>query len=199
MSNPRTLMIEDPLESPERTVARDIADRFRSGLCQCGCGCPTTIATKASRGHPKGAPYRFLRGHGNRLVNAAYVVTDAGYETPCWLWTRGTNADGYGESRRVGRTSRLAHRHFFEDRHGPIPTGLDPDHLCRNPACVNPDHLELVTRAVNARRGSRTILTRDQAAEIKRSAKTYKALAEEFGVAASTVWAIRSGRNWRDV
>ena len=74
-------------------------------------------------------------------------------ETGCWIWLGYRNRHGYG---RVTRDKRgyFVHRLKFEERHGPIPDGLEPDHLCNNPPCVNPDHLELVTRSENARRGS---------------------------------------------
>ena len=47
----------------------------------------------------------------------------------------------------------LAHRVYYERHVGPVPEGLELDHLCRNPGCVNPEHLEPVTHAENIRRG----------------------------------------------
>lgn len=72
----------------------------------------------------------------------------------CWLWTAAL-ADGYGVCKRppVG-TSRRAHRIAYELIVGPIPEGLDLDHLCRVRRCVNPAHLEPVTRRVNLLRGA---------------------------------------------
>ena len=69
----------------------------------------------------------------------------------CWEWT-GSNDRGYGMFRLDGRTVR-AHRWAWETLVGPIPRGLHLDHLCRNPPCVNPDHLEPVTQPENIRRG----------------------------------------------
>jgi hypothetical protein len=47
-----------------------------------------------------------------------------------------------------------AHRYAYEERHGAIPPGMTLDHLCRNPSCVNPDHLEAVTHRTNVLRGN---------------------------------------------
>jgi hypothetical protein len=47
----------------------------------------------------------------------------------------------------------LVHRWFYEQANGPIPDGLELDHLCRNPRCCNPAHLEAVTHAENMARG----------------------------------------------
>ena len=68
----------------------------------------------------------------------------------CWIWTAAKNQDGHGRFRH-GRLV-LAHRFAYELLVGPIPKGLDLDHLCQNPACVNPAHLEPVTRKENTRR-----------------------------------------------
>src|SRR3990167_7266351 len=76
--------------------------------------------------------------------------------TGCWLWTGQLSASGYGklEVNRNGRRCKLsAHRVAFEVYKGPIPDGLCLDHLCRQRSCINPDHLEPVTKRENARRG----------------------------------------------
>lgn len=71
---------------------------------------------------------------------------------PCWLWAAGLNRDGYGRF-GVSGTKLGAHRVAYELLRGPIPDGLELDHLCRAPCCVNPDHLEPVTHRENCRRG----------------------------------------------
>jgi len=73
---------------------------------------------------------------------------------PCWLWTASTRY-GYGQYRisEPRWKTVLAHRWAWETLVGPIPDGLVTDHLCRVRRCVNPDHLELVTRRENNLRG----------------------------------------------
>lgn len=70
----------------------------------------------------------------------------------CWLWTGANNGKGYGIV-GIKRRPRYVHRVVYERLVGPIPEGLEMDHLCRNRACANPDHLEPVTHVVNAHRG----------------------------------------------
>lgn len=74
--------------------------------------------------------------------------------TACWEWSGHLNHAGYGDFNHGHRgVTRLAHRLVYEALVGPIPEGLDIDHLCRNRACVNPAHMEVVTRKVNVLRG----------------------------------------------
>lgn len=75
-------------------------------------------------------------------------------ESECWEWTGKQYPNGYGQHRPNRRLKAfMAHRVVYELLVGPIPQGLDLDHLCRNRLCVNPEHLEPVTRSVNIRRG----------------------------------------------
>lgn len=69
----------------------------------------------------------------------------------CWEWLA-YRENGYGKFRLNGK-SCMAHRVVWETLVGPIPAGLQVDHLCRNRGCVNPDHLELVTQQENILRG----------------------------------------------
>lgn len=81
------------------------------------------------------------------------------YETDCWEWTA-AKSDGYGifglarDQSNTPNDLVKAHRWAYEYLIGPIPNGLEPDHTCRNPSCVNPFHLELVTPQINKLRGN---------------------------------------------
>lgn len=70
----------------------------------------------------------------------------------CWNWIGAADDLGYGRFKPAGRPLIGSHRYGYESIVGAIPSGLHIDHLCRNPRCVNPDHLEPVTQAENNRR-----------------------------------------------
>lgn len=80
------------------------------------------------------------------------IILSPGYNgTPCWLW-QGSLTCGYGQVWFQNRMWR-AHRLIYQLLVGPIPEGLNLDHLCRNKSCCNPNHLEPVTQQENVRRG----------------------------------------------
>src|SRR5262245_17929513 len=77
-------------------------------------------------------------------------------EKACWLWEGAQYSNGYGMFRvSISKKKRrfLSHRYAYELLVGPIPIGLEIDHLCRVTSCVRPDHLEPVTHRENVRRG----------------------------------------------
>jgi len=121
-----------------------------SGLCWCGCGQQTTLAShsRASIGDIIGTPHRFCKGH-KRPIAEVYTIDEV---TGCWHWGGLVGTHGYGIIRTPSGW-RLAHRVYYERFVGPIPDGLQVDHLCRVRDCVNPEHLEPVTQAENIRRG----------------------------------------------
>lgn len=73
----------------------------------------------------------------------------------CWEWQGHRGRFGHGTVRLRGR-HHLVHRVVYEHLVGTIPEGLELDHLCRNPPCCNPAHLDPVTHAENMRRGKQS-------------------------------------------
>jgi hypothetical protein len=76
------------------------------------------------------------------------------------LWQRALDGKGYGSvSNIMGKKSTKAHCIAYRLLVGEVPEGLELDHLCRNPRCCNPDHLDPVTHAVNMSRGAHAMKT----------------------------------------
>jgi hypothetical protein len=124
-----------------------------------------------------------------------YIEEDRGFTTPCWVWQLQIGRGGYGYVKRGGRPRR-AHRVFYEDRYGPIPDGMQLDHLCKQRACVNPDHLEAVTHTENVRRSSLTHLTTESVQEIREASGSQRQIARRFGISQGQVSRIRAGHSW---
>jgi len=74
-------------------------------------------------------------------------------ENECWVWTGIINEEGYGKISMGRNRIRSAHRESYKAFVGEIPEGKEIDHLCRNRACVNPNHLEAVSHRENVKRG----------------------------------------------
>lgn len=114
----------------------------------------------ARQSHTRGwcqAHYTRWRRHGDALYckptlnERFWAKVHMGHD--CWIWTGGRSGDGYGRFRIAPGRKVGAHRWAYEQLVAPIPEGLTIDHLCRNPACVNPAHMEPVTSRENTLRG----------------------------------------------
>jgi hypothetical protein len=175
---------------------------FQALLCECGCGEPTPLATRTRPylGTVQGWPVRFVSGHGRRKSPVPYVVDP---ETGCWRWQRAKGRGGYSSlfDPAQGRV-RPAHVVYYEREYGPVPAGLQLDHVrargCRYRDCVNPSHLEPVTNAENTQRGTGAKLTPEAVCEIRASTET-AAMAQRFGVDRTLIQQVRAGRIWRNV
>jgi hypothetical protein len=183
------------------SYARMVVPENESGLCMCGCGKPTLISkvTRKERGYAAGQPENFLHNHHGRTLD--YVVEDRGYKTPCWIWQKNLDKDGYGGA-SVNRKQVRAHRAYYEKYNGPIPEGYDVDHLCFVTSCVNPKHLEAVPPIVNQRRRRTTKLTVDavqRIPELRSKGLSYAKIATLLGATAMAVYNAHIGRTWKGI
>lgn len=167
-----------------KTFLAATASDIPVGLCQCGCGQQTSVPTMTNvkLGRFRGQPLRFVQGHGYRCKSnktpkkllsktpqKLLSTLDRFWQKvdktgPCWLWTGRINENGYGTF-SIRHKAVYAHRFAYEVTLGPIPEGLELDHTCHTTSCrlgincphrrcVNPFHLEPVSRRVNALRGN---------------------------------------------
>lgn len=127
-------------------------------------GTPLTSSGQPLRRTPLKSGGKLLKGSKrNELVqrkpkdsgqSAADFIMERVAKDPsgCWLWIGVILGTGYGQTERGGGKKYAAHRYSYETFVGPIPPGLTIDHLCGVRRCVNPEHMEPVTRAENVRR-----------------------------------------------
>lgn len=108
--------------------------------------------------------------------------------------------DGYGRVSRLRFGTQRAHRAVYEAKHGKIPKGLVIDHLCRNRACINVEHMEVVTVVENVRRGKTAKLNLGYVIRIKLlklNGLTDEAIARMFGVNQSQISRVVNNRTWK--
>lgn len=176
-----------------------------NGLCKCGCGKKTNLAprSRADRGWVKGQPVPFIHGHNptvpffRRVANfwkTTLPLPTAGWPD-CIEWAGQLSIGGYGVCSGI-LGEQMAHRVSYLLTVGPIPEELELDHLCRNRKCINPYHLEPVTRKINSRRGAKTKLTEALVSEIRSSSESSRVMSRRIGIPHSTIRSVRSGRTW---
>jgi len=91
----------------------------------------------------------------------------------------------------------MAHIWYYEQANGPVPEGLEIDHLCRVKACVNPAHLEAVSRTVNRQR--RSVVSEDQVRDVRRRNLTATQAAEVLGISVTAAsWIVRR-MTWKGI
>ena len=111
-------------------------------------------ATRGSASLVQGAAIPVTEGDWDRFWSKVDVAGD------CWLCTRSLSSRGYGQFSFGGRGAGGpigAHVFAWTVLVGEVGVGLELDHLCRVKSCVNPDHLEPVTRKVNTQRGNKVV------------------------------------------
>lgn len=179
------------------------------GYCHCGCGQLTKLSPMnwAKGGYVKGQPYKYVTGHNRRCHGDVpeYIVDPI---TGCWNCQHAINTKGYGYA-KVKQNGRyvgvMRHRLVYERLVGPVPREMALDHLCRNPQCVNPAHLRVVTDQVNCQAGNQATLLPDQVLWMREKRAenptfwTFAELGAEFGVTDGTAHAAVSGRTWSNI
>ena len=131
----------------------------------------------------------------------------------CWLWTASTLGKGYGQF-WDGNKRVTAHRFSWVLHNGPIPEGLHVLHHCDVPVCVNPEHLWLGTNADNVHdcmakgrtskvrakgeQSGSALLTQNDVLIIRNDHRFHRLIAADYGVARSTIQAVKSGHTWAD-
>lgn len=138
------------LNRPEKGLAMD-ATLDATRTCK-SCGTPILRQTNWSHSYYASRLYcnKSCRDADRPDINSDYVVSQTG----CWEWQGHIDRNGYGKGydrdRPLGMRVDWAHRISWRQLRGSIPAGMELDHMCENTVCINPDHLQIVTRAEHA-------------------------------------------------
>lgn len=105
-------------------------------------------------------PTSIERGNYNaKRYLSPFISGNKKLDSGCWEWQGAKNPRGYGTFMLTHSKAISAYRFSFELVNHKIPSGLELDHLCRNPSCVNPSHLEAVNHSENVLRGLSPLLS----------------------------------------
>jgi hypothetical protein len=127
--------------------------------------------------------------------------------TGCWNWLGYVGKDGYGRQFKTkDRVSTLVHVNSFVRNKGPVPDGMEIDHVCRNRRCINPDHLRAITHKENVPKGEGVASAKLTAVQVIDIRKEYteggisqKGLATKYGVSQMAICRLVQGKNWATV
>lgn len=170
---------------------------------ECWCGCTATVP-RASRTDRKalqfkGQPIRYKMGHQRRTSCEPYRVDK---DTGCWIWLRSQTSTGYGSLAVRGRGYK-AHRYYYEQLIGPIPSHFHLHHLCGNSLCVNPEHMKAVSRHEHLLIEGTARLTLEEIVEIKRllmkGELSQAQIARSFKISSGHMSLIAADRCWSSV
>ena len=149
-----------------------------------GCGRPTHARGLCSKHYMRWWTHGDPRG-GGRCYSAPEEAFAARTERrgECLVWTGAKDGGGYGHLKVNGRLTK-AHRYAYEEEYGPIPDGMEIDHICHNRACVNVDHLRLATAAQNNanRSGARGFRKHNLPRGVYPNGTKYTAVVRRLGV-----------------
>lgn len=128
-------------------------------LCECGCGQPAPLSDRnhKRKGRVKGQPMRFIHNHHLPKRGDLWerIRARCAMDGSCLIWQGAQSRAGYGQIqiRALAKQALYVHRVVYEYFNGPIPAGLEIDHVkargCHSRACCNPAHLEAVPPSVN--------------------------------------------------
>jgi hypothetical protein len=133
-------------------------------------------------------------------IEGAYQIDE---NTGCWEWLRAKSCQGYGQL-RIDNRNTLAHRYMYELNVGQIPVGADLHHECRNPGCVNPEHLKVVSRSEHfAIEPPNAQLSLPEARFIRwlyhKAGYTQSRISRAFGVSQTAISNIIQEKRWKEL
>lgn len=163
------------------------------------CYCSKSCSSKAAAGRP--------------FLSTLFSKVNVDPVTRCWLWSAAKDTKGYGLIRHDGKNNQKVHRVVYQLAVASIPEGMIVCHRCDTPACCNPFHLflgstldnmadmKLKGRANYARgeAAGNSRLTESEAIAIRNDPRPQEIIAAQYGIAQTTVSAIKTRRNWSHV
>ena len=117
-------------------------------------------------------------------------------ETECWIWPYAMSNAGYGSF-----NGRTAHEIIYKFIKGKISINCELDHKCRNRLCCNPEHMQIVSHAVNCQIGNGAKLSIENVIKIREMAgkNTQEEIGKLFGVSGCCIWKVINGQSWKNI
>lgn len=160
-------------------------------VCLCGCG-QTPMINK------DGSYCDYFKGH--YLIKRPEYNFKTDKNTGCWNYCSSKDSHGYGQF-KVNYKNLRAHRYMYEKYNGEIPKNFDVDHLCKNPGCINPEHLEAVTHGDNIRRGSNAKLSAEDVIKIRSldGIESRRSIRNRYKISGTQLCNIMNHKKWKGV